>query len=81
MALVLATNTTMVHQYWFNMDHPKYKGNDNGWDYCDYKCITLEELKPSKDFVVVVLSATFKATFSVCYVKSGETLTLWNKVI
>lgn len=71
----------MVHEYWFNKDHPKYMGNDDKWDYCDYKCLTLEKMIPEKDFVVVVLSALFKNTFSACYVKSGETFTPWNKVI
>ena len=40
--LMIRVNLTMIHQYWFNLDHPHYKGNDNNWNYCDYKCITLE---------------------------------------
>ena len=32
------------------------------------------------DFVVVTLAAPFKETFSSCYVKAGESFTLWSKV-
>lgn len=48
------------HQYWFNKWHPNYTGNDNRWNYCDHKCLTLEKFANDKDFVVVVLSALFK---------------------
>ena len=40
----------------------------------------MEKRIDNKDFVVVVLTATFKNTFSACYVKAGDSYTLWSKV-
>ena len=48
------------HQYWFNKYDPEYAKNDDRWNYCDLKCLTLEKLVPDKDFVVVTFTATFK---------------------
>lgn len=56
----VGVNGLRLHDYWFNKFHPNIAKNDNRWDYCDEKCLTLERLIPGKDFVVVVMSATFK---------------------
>lgn len=68
------------HDYWFNKWNPLHK-DDHKWDYCDYKCLYLENLINNKDFVVVSLSAFLHDDFSVCYVKIGDSLILWNSVI
>lgn len=70
------------HDYWFNRWIPANNGgNDNSWDYCDYKCLYMETLINNKDFVVVVLTAPLKEKFSACYIKIGKSLILWNSVI
>ena len=47
------------HDYWFNKDHPNYKGDDDKWFYCDEKCIAMENQVERKDFVVIVFTALF----------------------
>lgn len=69
------------HKYWFNEDHPNYQGTDGRWFYCDEKCLSMENLVEGKDFVVIVFSALFKKTFSACYVKAGDSYTLWSKML
>ena len=56
-------------------------GDDDKWFYCDEKCLTMENFVENKDFVVIVFKALFKRTFSACYVKAGESYTLWSKVM
>ena len=34
-----------------------------------------------KDFVVIVFKALFKRTFSACYVKAGDSYTVWSKML
>lgn len=62
-------------------DNPAQSGNDYKWNYCDLKCLYLQKYYPEKDFVVLVLGATFKETFAACYVKTLLGYTIWNKVI
>jgi hypothetical protein len=31
----------LKHQYWFSKDHPNIAGDDDKWNYCDYKCLAL----------------------------------------
>lgn len=33
------------------------EGTDAGWDYCDLKCLYMENLKPGYDFFVVNFKA------------------------
>ena len=58
------------HEYWYLRDNPKQTGNEYTWSYCDLKCLYLEHYYPDKDFVVIVLTATFHDNFAVCYVKT-----------
>lgn len=73
--------TSNSHQYWFMKNNPIEQGDDYSWNYCDLKCIYLENYYPDKDFVVVVFSALFHDTFAACYIKNGEEYTLWSKVV
>jgi len=64
-------DTVVSHLYWFNKDNPKNHGeSDSRWDYCDLKCLYLERYYPNKDFLVLVLTAPLRETFSACYVKT-----------
>lgn len=79
--LALATPLALRHDYWFNKNHPKYARDDDRWDYCDYKCLSMENMVADKDFIVVVFTAPLKETFSACYVKAGDSYTLWSHVL
>ena len=72
LALTHHTHDTVVsHLYWFNKDNPKNLGqNDSRWNYCDLKCLYLERYYHNKDFLVLVLTAPLRETFSACYVKT-----------
>jgi hypothetical protein len=56
---------------------------DLTWDYCDYRCLFLESLKPNVDFYIINFRNSFyKPNFSACYAKPvGGTPQLWNEVI
>ncbi len=58
------------HEYWFNKWNPIHN-DDRKWNYCDYKCLYLENVIKKKDFVEVSLSAFLHDDFSACYVKIG----------
>lgn len=71
-----------LHLYWFERDSPTPSSpSDKNWNYCDEKCLYLENYSKGKDFVVVKFSERFKHPFSACYVKSDKTYVLWNKVV
>lgn len=72
---------TLHHQYWFEKDSPINGTTDKNWNYCDEKCLYLENYSKGKDFVVIKFSERFKYPFAACYVKSDKSYLLWNKVI
>ena len=37
----LSLRHQLSHEYWFNKDNPRIKGNDYTWNYCDLKCLYL----------------------------------------
>ena len=72
------------HQYWYTANRKAAETNvpfaDVAWNYCDYKCTTLEKLVPGVDFYIInYRESSVKPNFSACY---GKTLTgavkLWN---
>lgn len=72
----------MHHSYWFEKGQPSLNNNnDDQWDYCDEKCLALEDLSKGKDFVVVKFHERWKQPFAACYVKSGSKYLLWNKIV
>ena len=55
--------------------------SDVAWDYCDLKCLYLENYYPNTDFVVLNFEeAAYKPNFAACYVRSANGYSLWNTV-
>ena len=75
------------HEYWYTAAKKTAKTGvpfaDVAWNYCDYKCTTLEHFYPGYDFYIINFKdAVYKPNFSACYVTvigSGE-YKLWNTV-
>ena len=84
--LLSALHLRPTHQYWYLASKKKAETNvpyaDVGWNYCDYKCLYLEELYPNIDFYIVNFKDTRgEPKFAACYAKpTGGTPKLWNKV-
>lgn len=60
------------HEYWFTggkkSAETKIPFTDVAWNYCDYKCLYLEQLEPNYDFFIVNFKGTSKIPdFSACY--------------
>ena len=74
------------HQYWYTAARKTAKSGvpfaDVAWNYCDYKCLTMEKFHAGVDFYVVNFKdAIYKPNFSACYAKTtGGTPRLWSQV-
>ena len=85
-ALATSYHIRDSHDFWYNAARKTASSGvpyaDVAWNYCDYKCITLETIYPSIDFYVINFKdAIYKPNFSACYAKTpGGTPQLWNKV-
>ena len=62
-------------------DNPIAQGNDLAWNYCDLKCLYLEHYYPDKDFVVIVFSSFLHDSFAACYIKNGDSFTIWSNAL
>lgn len=71
------------HNYWFTGFRKSAEIGtpyaDVAWNYCDLKCLYLEQLKPNTDFFVINFQdVVYKPDFSVCYGKAeGGTTKIW----
>ena len=58
--------------------------NDRKWNYCDLKCLYLENYS-DQDFVVISFKEHgYRPDFAACYVKTekeANSYVLWNQVI
>ena len=77
----LTISPKAYHEYWFQMYSPKVAGNSSRWNYCNLKCLYLENYAHNTDFVVVTFTNPLRDTFSACYVKTQTGYILWNKVM
>ncbi|CAM6006378.1 unnamed protein product [Sphagnum balticum] len=75
------------HQYWYTAGLSPVKtgvsGADIAWNYCDLKCLYLEQYNPGKDFVVISFTQSIiQPNFAACYVQtvqgSKTTNVLWD---
>lgn len=63
------------HEYWYTANRKATEANipyaDFGWNYCDYKCVSLEKIVTGVDFYVINFrESVVKPNFSACYGKS-----------
>ena len=85
-AMAHSYHMRLVHQYWESAGRAIAETGipyiDMGWNYCDYKCINLENLYPGIDFYVVNFGdSSHHPSFSACYgKKSGGSAQIWNKM-
>lgn len=85
---VLATSFHVreQHDYWYTAAKKTAESGvafaDVAWNYCDYKCATLETYYPGVDFYVIKFKGpVYKPDFAACYAKTaGGNPQLWNKV-
>ncbi len=62
--VALSQAKSLRHEWWYDL---KNGITDYLWNFCDYKCLYLENYAQGKDFVVVELEDT--KDFWQCYVK------------
>lgn len=87
--LALATSRYVRdnHDYWYTVNRKSAETGvpyaDVAWNYCDLKCLYMENLKSGTDFYVVNFKdAWYKPNFSVCYAKpNGGVAKLWKDVV
>lgn len=73
------------HKYWYTAPKkPAATGipfADVAWNYCDLKCLYLENYYPNTDFVVINFEeAAYKPNFAACYVRSASGYSLWSTI-
>lgn len=72
------------HEYWYTANRKAAQTNvpyaDVAWNYCDYKCTSLEKFVTGVDFYIINFrESTVKPNFSACYGKSlTGSVKLWN---
>ena len=80
-----AKYTRASHEYWYTAAKSTATTGipyaDISWNYCDLKCLYLENLYEGKDFVVINFEeAAYKPNFAACYVRTSHGYALWNTV-
>lgn len=71
------------HKFWLTTPKATIGITDRAWNYCDEKCLYLENYVEDTDFVVIYFKdIAFKPNFAACYAKKKDgSYQLWNKVI